>query len=70
MPLLDQFLKNSPDNFEVRVYGVSAQGGNVRGASRTELLKVRQSSLRIRCVGRNTTPHDLTAPLVWLSGGD
>jgi Double-GTPase 1 len=70
MPLLDQFLKNNPDSFEVRVYGVSAQGGKVKGASRTELLKVQQPSLRIRCVGPNTTPHDLTAPLVWLSGGD
>jgi len=70
MPLLDQFLANSPESFEVRVYGVSAQGGTVRGNSRIDLLKMSQPSLRIRCVGSNTGPHDLTAPLVWLSGGD
>jgi hypothetical protein len=70
MPLLDQFLKNNPDSFEVRVYGVSAQGGDVRGPARAELLKIPEPSLRIRCIGPNASVHDLTAPLVWLSGGD
>jgi hypothetical protein len=70
MHLLEQFLRNNPESFEVRVYGVSAQGGDVKGAAKAELLKLSKPSLRIRCVGPNASPHDLTAPLVWLSGGD
>jgi hypothetical protein len=70
MPLLDQFLRNNPESFEVRVYGVSAQGGDVKGAAKAELLKVSQPSLRIRCVGPDASAHDLTAPIVWLSGVD
>lgn len=69
MPLLDQFLKNNPDSFEVRIYGVSAQGGKVTGDARTQLLKLPPSH-RIQCVGPDTGVHDLSAPLVWLSGGD
>jgi hypothetical protein len=69
MPLLDQFLKNNPHSFEVRTYGVSAQGGKVTGDAKTRLLKLSPSE-RIQCVGPHTGPHDLTAPLVWLSGGD
>jgi hypothetical protein len=68
MPLLDQFLKNNPDSFEVRTYGVSAQGGSVTGDARNELLKL-PPSRRVQCVGPNTSAHDLSAPLVWLSGG-
>jgi hypothetical protein len=69
MPLLDQFLKNNPDSFEVRTYGVSAQGGNVTGDAKTGLLKLSPSE-RIQCDGPHAGAHDLTAPLVWLSGGD
>jgi hypothetical protein len=69
MPLLDQFLKNNPGSFEVRAYGVSAQGGKVTGDERAGLLKLTPSQ-RIQCVGPGAVGHDLTAPLVWLSGGD
>jgi hypothetical protein len=70
MPLLDQFLRNNPESFEVRVYGVSAQGGDLKSAAKADLLKLPRPSLRIRCVGPDVSAHDLTAPLVWLSGGD
>lgn len=69
LPLLHQFLSNNPQSFQVRVYGVSAQGGDVTGEQRTELLK-RTPSARIECIGPNTDPHDLTAPILWLGGGD
>ena len=67
MPFLDQFLRNNTDSFEVQVYGISAQGGDVTGEKRPELAR-QTPSRRIHCVGPNTDPHDLTAPLVWLSG--
>lgn len=69
MPLLYQFLKNNPDSFEMRAYGVSAQGGKVVGGAKIQLLKLPPSK-RIQCVGPNAEAHDITAPLVWLSGGE
>ncbi|GJD97661.1 TRAFAC clade GTPase domain-containing protein [Methylobacterium iners] len=67
LPFLHQFLSANPETFEFRAYGVSAQGGDVTGERRTELLK-RTPSERIRCVGPEAEVHDLTAPLVWLNG--
>ncbi|MCZ7484141.1 hypothetical protein [Rhizobium rhizogenes] len=69
MPFLHQFLRNNRQSFDVRVYGVSAQGGDVTGGERQNLAR-ETPSRRIRCVGPNADPHDLTAPIVWLSGGD
>jgi hypothetical protein len=68
MPLLDQFLRNNPESFDARIYGVSAQGGSVKGDSRMQLLRMSRASLRIRCVGPDVSEHDLTSPLMWLSG--
>lgn len=68
-PLLHQFLSNNPESFDVRVYGISAQGGDVTGDQRTALLR-RTPSRRIECVGPTTDPHDITAPLLWLSGDE
>jgi hypothetical protein len=67
MPLLHQFLMNNPDSFWARVYGVSAQGGDVKGEKRVALAR-RTPSERIQCHGRNVDPHDLTAPVLWISG--
>lgn len=69
LPFLDQFLRNNPESFEVRVYGISAQGGDVTGDKRSELSR-QTPSRRIQCIGPDADPHDLTAPLVWLSGGN
>lgn len=69
LPLLHQFLANNPETFSVRTYGVSAQGGDVAGDQRMTLAK-QTPSLRVRCVGVDTDPHDLTAPLVWLTEGN
>jgi hypothetical protein len=67
LPLLDQFLTNNPESFDVRIYGVSAQGGDVSGERRTALARLTPSE-RIQCVGPGADPHDLTAPLIWLTG--
>lgn len=69
LPFLHQFLTNNRESFDVRVYGVSAQGGDVTGEQRSALLQ-QTPSLRIECVGPDADPHDLTAPLLWLTGDD
>jgi hypothetical protein len=66
LPLLHQFLAANPDSFKSRVYGISAQGGDVRGQRRAELLRMTPSE-RIACVGPETEPHDLTSPILWLT---
>jgi hypothetical protein len=69
MPFLHQFLANNPESFAYRVYGVSAQGGDVTGEQRITLVR-QTPSRRIQCVGPGADPHDLTAPLLWLTGDD
>jgi hypothetical protein len=65
LPFLHQFLQTNLRSLNFRTYGVSAQGGSVRGSARDVLLAKRPSD-RIECVGVNVEPHDLTAPIVWL----
>jgi hypothetical protein len=75
MPLLDQYLRNRSDEFETRIYGVSAQGGRLpqqgqpdAGSDRQALLAIQVPSCRIRVVGHSADDHDLTHPIAWLSG--
>ncbi|MFN3171237.1 MAG: hypothetical protein ACE37E_11150 [Hyphomicrobiales bacterium] len=75
MPLLFQYLVTHADEFEIRIYGVSAQGGHVPSkknptepSDRAELLKQPEASRRIRVVGHGAGGHDLTHPIAWLSG--
>jgi hypothetical protein len=75
MPLLFQYLATHTDEFESRIYGVSAQGGHVPSkenpaepSDRIELLKQPEASKRIRVVGHGAGSHDLTHPIAWLSG--
>lgn len=75
MALLDQYLKTHADEFETRIYGVSAQGGRLpkrekpdEASDRAELLKEKVASRRIRIVGHGAGAHDLTHPIAWLSG--
>jgi hypothetical protein len=75
LPLLDQYLRHGGDTLDVRVYGVSAQGGQLSkrgekpGADRDRLLSLVPSK-RIKIVGQDVAEHDLTSPLLWLSGLD
>ena len=75
MPLLDQYLRSRSDEFETRIYGVSAQGGRLpqqgqpdEGSDRQALLAMQVPSSRIRVVGHGADDHDLTHPIAWLSG--
>jgi hypothetical protein len=71
MPLLDQYLHSKDGAVDVRVYGVSAQGGKLSkkgkppGPDRDKLLSMTPSK-RIQVVGKNVKDHDLTGPILWL----
>jgi hypothetical protein len=73
-PLLDQYLRGPEGGGELRIYGVSAQGGPVskRGeepsADRDRLLSTIPASKRIVIVGPKAREHDLTGPIYWLGG--
>ncbi|MBN4097047.1 hypothetical protein [Methylobacterium sp. OT2] len=74
MPLVDQYLRSRSDEFETRIYGVSAQGGRLpqqgqsdEGSDRQALLAMQVPSSRIRVVGHGAEDHDLTHPIAWLS---
>jgi hypothetical protein len=69
MPLLDQFLAMNPEQFIVRVYGVSAQGGD-NAADGDNLRKVNEPSHRIVVVGPDCAEHDITSPVKWVMGLD
>lgn len=64
-PLLSQYLRSHTGLSPSRVYGVSAQGGDVK-AERDRLLALAPSQ-RIKVVGPDVSDeHDVTAPLRWL----
>ncbi|AFW01775.1 hypothetical protein BAR24_14880 [Gluconobacter oxydans] len=63
-PMIDQFLSNNADLWELRLYGVSAIGGRLP-RDKKKLNKMKPSK-RIILVGEQTTAHDLTSPLSWL----
>ena len=66
LPLLYQFMSTNVESFDSRVYGISAQGGDVRiSAAKQELLR-KTPSERIKCIGPHTDVHDLTDPVLWL----
>jgi hypothetical protein len=73
-PLLSQYLNNSEAILDLRVYGVSAQGGRLSqkkdgpGPDREKLLATVPASKRIRIIGPEVAEHDITRPLLWLAG--
>lgn len=69
LPFLYQFLTSNPVSFEFRVYGVSAQGGDLTSDRKGELI-LKTPSMRISCVGPETEPHDLTSPIAWLMSSE
>ncbi|WP_205412577.1 TRAFAC clade GTPase domain-containing protein [Janthinobacterium lividum] len=74
MPLLHQYLSCNADEWKLRVYGVSAQGGEYdsvepgapKSAEADELRKKRRPSTRVDVVMDEQHSHDLTEPLAWL----
>lgn len=64
-PMLDQFLSNNTDLWDLRLYGVSALGGKLP-RDKKRLAKLAKPSERIILVGADSAAHDLTVPLDWL----
>ncbi len=69
LPLLHQFLISNHESFEFQVYGVSAQGGDLKSSCKGELV-IKTPSTRIICAGSETDPHDLTSPIAWLMSSE
>lgn len=76
LPLLDQYLESAADEWEWRVYGVSAQGADyekenetLNAAQTARLEQIRsldEPATRIKVVFKETESHDLTEPISWL----
>ncbi|QQO19093.1 hypothetical protein JJB98_03780 [Bradyrhizobium diazoefficiens] len=76
LPLLDQYLRNGVDRWDVRVYGLSAQGGDFESdeakgdADRNERVAMVRAlddaSERIRLMTPELS-RDLTEPVAWLT---
>lgn len=67
--MLWRFLRNNPALFESRAYGVSALGGDPEDPDTAAKLRAfTEPSRRIGIVGHEAGVHDLSAPLLWLSG--
>lgn len=68
-PMLAQFLANNQSLWNPRIYGVSAQGGQLpRDADR--LTAMVQPSRRVHVSGPEVLAHDLSCILSWLIGDE
>lgn len=67
MSYFDQYLRSNFELFEVRVYGVSAQGGDLE-RDRDALQNHARTSERIVIQGPDCAPHDISEPLRWCLG--
>ena len=63
-PMLAQFLSGNGHLWELRVFGVSAQGG-VLPRDRAVLRGMKPAE-KARVVGPDALPHDLSAPIRWI----
>jgi len=64
-PMLSQYLKFNSDLWDLRIYGVSAQGGNLP-RDKVALQEIIKPTHRIKIEGHHARPHDLSAPIGWL----
>jgi hypothetical protein len=78
LPLLDQYLEVNFDDWESKIYGISAQGADYERSneeSGPELLAEQKEKLealreldaveRILVIHKNTKSHDLSEPFAW-----
>jgi hypothetical protein len=65
LPLLHQFLESNKEQLEYRVYGLSAQGGDIDTEAERLRHPIRQSE-RIDIIGEDCPEHDITAPVRWV----
>ena len=66
MPMLEQYLENNKEHYEVEFCGISAQGGEFNGEAREQLLSQTPAD-RVVCVWNSDKGSDITLPLKWLS---
>ena len=66
LPLLYQYLQANSEDLPSRVYGVSAQGGELQSDAASLLEHLRPTD-RICITGVDCTAHDITAPMKWLT---
>lgn len=76
LPLLDQYLRHGVDRWDLRVYGLSAQGGDFERDGATddadrnervaEIRALDDASERIRLMMPELS-RDLTEPIAWLT---
>ncbi len=76
LPLLDQYLRHGLDRWDVRVYGLSAQGGDFERDGKTDnedrnkrvagIRALEDASDRIRLLAPELS-RDLTEPIAWLT---
>jgi hypothetical protein len=64
-PMLSQYLLHNSDTWDVRVYGVSAQGGEIP-REQADLRKIQTPGERIKILGPDASGHDLTMIVHWL----
>lgn len=62
LPYLDQFLRANPEFLTVRIYAVSAQGGDLK-SDREALLRYERAAERILIEGPDCAPHDISEPI-------
>ena len=67
LPMLAQYLTANGERFDSRVFGVTAQGGELP-RDRDRLQTFTEHSKRIRIVEGTEESHDLTSPLHWVMG--
>lgn len=67
MSYLDQYLRSNLESFSLRVYGVSAQGGDLKKDLDVLQSHVRTSE-RIVIQGPECAPHDISEPVRWCLG--
>jgi hypothetical protein len=67
LPYLMQFMRSNPEFINVRIYGVSAQGGDL-SADRQALQRFARTAERILIEGPDCAPHDISEPIRWCLG--
>lgn len=66
-PLVFQYLDNNRESFDYDVFGISAQGGEIKSAQgRNKLAEKMEASTRIICTSDGKINHDITCPILWL----
>ena len=69
LALLHQYLLTNPDRFHCKVFGVSAQGGDVRDPHERERLRAFvDPSDRVEVVEPSGVGKDLSVPIAWVTG--